>query len=312
MDEEKDKLSIATAKLYYESNYSQQEICEKLGISRPTVSRLLQYAKDKGFVRIEVVNPFEDVGELADALQKKFGLEKVFVTFAPVDKYSEIIKSITTTAAEYLDDIVGDSDIIGVSWGVTLNTLAEKLKTKNVNDVKVVQLKGGMSHSKTQTHAIETVNLFAKAYHSTPNYLHLPVVFDRKEVKDVVSEDRHIERIVQLGKDANIAVFTVGSAGVDSLLFKLGYFDEAETKMLQEKAAGDLCSRFIDENGKICDEAVNARTVGIELDDLKKKENRILVAGGDHKVGAIKAALRGGYANVLIIDQFTAKKILLA
>src|SRR5699024_6453216 len=196
-----------------------------------------------------------------EALQRKYSLEKVFVTFAPVDKYSEIIKSITRTAAEYLDEIVGDGDIIGVSWGVTLNALAEKLKVKNVSDVKVVQLKGGMSHSKTQTHAIETVNLFAKAYHSTPNYLHLPVVFDKKEVKDVVSEDRHIERIVQLGKDANIAVFTVGSAGADSLLFKLGYFDEAETKKLQTKAAGDICSRFIYENGKICDETVNARTV---------------------------------------------------
>lgn len=310
MDSEKEKLSIATAKLYYESNYSQQQICDKLGISRPTVSRLLQYAKDQGYVQIEVINPFENVDHLAEDLKEKFQLDKVFVTFAPVDKYSEIVKSITTCAAEYLDEIVNDADIIGVSWGATLNALATKINNKNVSGVQVVQLKGGMSHSKTQTHAIETVNLFARAYYSTPNYLHLPVVFDRKEVKDVVSEDRHIQRIMQLGRDANVAVFTVGSAEPDSLLFNLGYFNKEETANIQEKAVGDLCSRFIDVKGDICDETVNDRTVGIELKDLKVKEQSILVAGGNHKVEAICAALRGKYANVLVIDQFTAKKIL--
>lgn len=309
MDQEKDKLSIATAKLYYESHYSQQEICDKLGISRPTVSRLLQYAKDKGYVQIQVINPFEDENQLAEKLKEKFNLNQVFVTFAPVDKYSEIVKSITTCAAEYLDETVTDGDIIGVSWGVTLNALAQKIQSKNVTDVQVVQLKGGMSHSRTQTHAVETVNLFAQAYHSLPNYLHLPVVFDQKEVKDFVSEDRHIQRIIQLGKDTNIAVFTVGSAGSDSLLFKLGYFNETETATLQEKAVGDLCSRFIDADGNICNEAVNNRTVGIELADLKNKEQSVLVAGGDHKVNAITAALNGEYANILVTDQFTAKKL---
>lgn len=310
MDNEKDKLSIATAKLYYESNYSQQEICDKLDISRPTVSRLLQYAKDNGYVQIQIFNPFEDVNHLAEELKDKFKLNQVFVTFTPVDNYSEIVKSITTCAAEYLDETVTDGDIVGVSWGVTLNSLAEKIKSKNVSNVQVVQLKGGVSHSRTQTHAVETVNLFAQAYQSTPNYLHLPVVFDQKEVKDFVSKDRHIQRIIQLGKDTNIAIFTVGSAGSDSLLFKLGYFGKEEMKSIQAKAAGDLCSRFIDVNGDICDKAVNDRTVGIELNDLKDKEKRILVAGGNHKVEAICAALKGEYANILMTDQFTAKKLL--
>src|SRR5699024_11056005 len=196
-----------------------------------------------------------------------------------------------------------------VSCRDTLNALAQKIQSKNVTDVQVVQLKGGMSHSRTQTHAVETVNLFAQAYHSLPNYLHLPVVFDQKEVKDFVSEDRHIQRIIQLGKDTNIAVFTVGSAGSDSLLFKLGYFNETETATLQEKAVGDLSSRFIDAVGNICDEAVNNRTVWIELVDLKNKEQRVLVDSGDHKVDAITAELNGEYANILVTDQFTAKKL---
>ena len=55
MDEEKDKLSIEVAELYYQLNYSQQQIANRLEVSRPTVSRLLQYAKDKGYVQIKSI-----------------------------------------------------------------------------------------------------------------------------------------------------------------------------------------------------------------------------------------------------------------
>lgn len=47
MDHDRDRLAINAAKLYYRSEYSQQRIAEELGISRPSVSRLLQYAKDQ-------------------------------------------------------------------------------------------------------------------------------------------------------------------------------------------------------------------------------------------------------------------------
>ena len=53
-DKDKELLSIRVAELYYQLNNSQQEIASKLDISRPTVSRLLQYAKDKGYVQIKV------------------------------------------------------------------------------------------------------------------------------------------------------------------------------------------------------------------------------------------------------------------
>ena len=57
-------------------------------------------------------------------------------------------------------------------------------------------------------------------------------------------------------------------------------------------------------------EEINKRTIGIELEELKIKKRSILVAGGNRKIKAIDGALRGGYANVLIIDQHTAKELL--
>ena len=41
------QLSVEVARLYYQSDYSQQEIANKLNISRPTISRLLKYGERK-------------------------------------------------------------------------------------------------------------------------------------------------------------------------------------------------------------------------------------------------------------------------
>ena len=70
MDRDKQQLSIEAARLYYLSDYSQQEIAKQLDLSRPTVSRLLQYAKEKGYVQITVMDPFEDLNELSLLLKE--------------------------------------------------------------------------------------------------------------------------------------------------------------------------------------------------------------------------------------------------
>ena len=89
-----------------------------------------------------------------------------------------------------------------------------------------------------------------------------------------------ISNILETGKEAQVAIFTVGSVNDDALLFRLGYFTEEEKQQLKKMAVGDVCSRFIDRNGQICDENINNRTVSIELEELRKKDRSILVAGG--------------------------------
>ena len=50
--------------------------------------------------------------------------------------------------------------------------------------------------------------------------------------------------------------------------------------------------------------------ISIDLEELRKKDRSILVAGGANKTTAIHTVLSSGYANALITDQHTAKKLL--
>ncbi|MEG0678623.1 MAG: sugar-binding domain-containing protein, partial [Carnobacterium sp.] len=65
-----------------------------------------------------------------------------------------------------------------------------------------------------------------------------------------------------------------------------------------------------DSKGEVSDSTINKRTIGIDLEELKHKKKSILVAGGHRKAIAIDGALKGKYANILIIDNFAAKELL--
>lgn len=309
---DKDKLSkvIEAAKLYYLLDYNQSDIAKMLGVSRPTVSRLLQTAKSEGIVQIKIMDMSEDIENLSHQLEQKFNLKKAVVTSIPQYEDHIIKNYLGEKAALYLDEIVKDGDILGVTWGTTLYHVAIELKQKGVKDVKIVQLKGGVSHSEKHTYVSEILYLFGKAYNTNPLHLPLPAIVDHIVVKQAMEADRHIQKVLETGRQANIAVFTCGPTKSESLLFQLGYFTDGELKQIYEKAAGDICSRFFDIDGEICIEGLNDRTLGIDLEELKKKEYSILVAGGANKINGIYGALKGQYANVLITDQFTAKFLL--
>lgn len=310
VEKNKDRLCIDVAKLYYQSEFSQQQIAQQMGISRPSVSRLLQYAKEQGYVNIQIIDPVENMEELERRLAQKYGMQEVRVAYSTLNDPGEIKKYIGSKAAEYLNEISRDGDIIGVSWGTTMYNVACRLKSRPLQGAQIVQLKGGVTDGKSTTYADEILEKFAKAFSTIARYLPLPVIFGTKEVKEMVDQDRHIKRILELGRQANIAVFTVGTVKEDALLFRLGYIEAADKVKLQQIAVGDICSRFFDRAGEICNAEIDDRTVGIKLAELRDKERSILVAGGERKVEAIRAALVGQYANVLITDQYTAKALL--
>ncbi|MRH41655.1 RNA polymerase subunit sigma-70 [Aquibacillus halophilus] len=312
MERDEFKLSrvVNVAKMYYQLEYSQQAIAKELDISRPTVSRLLQEAKNRGIVQIKINDPAEDGQKLEEVIKNKYKLKDCIIVHVPVYQDEVVKEYLGKKAADYIWETVKSGDIVGATWGTTLFEIARRVKRKDVLDVKVVQLNGGVSHSESDTYASQVLNYLGKAFDTSPHFLPLPAVVDSQYVAQTIVADRHIHRVLELGKKATIALFTVGDPNEGSTLVKADYFTKQDLKVLQEKqAVGDICSRFIDIEGQLCSNDINARAIGIELEDLRRIDSTILVAGGIKKVNGIIGALTGNYANVLITDQFTAKSL---
>ncbi|MFD2131425.1 sugar-binding transcriptional regulator [Pseudogracilibacillus auburnensis] len=302
---------VKVAKLYYQLDYSQQEIAKELGISRPSVSRLLQEAKEKGVVEIKINDINEKEQKNAELIKERFGLKECMIVNAPKNDDFIIKKYLGSKGAEYLSEIVTEGDIIGLTWGTTIFEVAKNMTPKQVHNVQVVQLNGGVSHSETNTFASEIINYLGASFHTIPYFLPLPAIVERAEIKQMIVSDRHISSLLKLARKANIALFTVGDRHEDSTLNKAGYFNEVDMQTLKDKkAVGDICSRFFTINGEVCSEELNARTIGIDLHLLGEKETSVLIAGGSRKFNSIVGALNGAYANVLITDNYTAEALI--
>ncbi|GHP14706.1 deoxyribonucleoside regulator [Lentilactobacillus fungorum] len=301
--------SLQVAEMYFQDNLSQLAIAKKLGVSRPTVSRLIQYAKENGLVKIQIINPLVDSKVLAHQLEDKYDIE-CHVVPNNYGGMTTIGDSVGKYAADYLTSIVRAGDIIGIGWGNTVHAVTKQVEVQDTAGIQVVQLKGSISHSQEKTWAYESMNELARAYHTQPEYLPLPVIFDNQVTKEMVESDRHIKGILDLGKKANVALFTVGTVRSEALVFQLGYFTPKEKAQLQKSAIGDVFSRFIDRNGHIVSKQIDDRTIGIQLDDLRKKQHAILVAVGNRKVAGVHAVLKAKYANCAIVDQSLAQLLL--
>ena len=70
---------VHVAELYYEQGMSQQKIAGLLGLSRPTVSRLLEEARACGVVEIVVHAPLRKQAELSARLRRELGLRDAVV-----------------------------------------------------------------------------------------------------------------------------------------------------------------------------------------------------------------------------------------
>ncbi len=308
MWDDKDAQAIDAAKLYYNNGLSQAEVAARLGLSRPTVSKLLQHALERGFVTITIHDPREAGDILTEQLCARFQLADARVVTVPAG--GSTVTELGGAGAALLEELVADGMKVGISWGETMASVAGHLRHRPLEGVQIVQLKGGHSHSERSTKDMSTLAAFARAFDAQMLMLPLPVIFDNAATKELVISDRHIAGVLEAGASVDVAAFTVGAVEPESLALNLGYLTPEETGALMERAAGDVCSRFYTDSGDVAAPEVNARTVSIHIKDLRSRPVKVLIAGGAAKARAIRVALEMSLATHLVIDRETARRVL--
>jgi len=308
-DEER-HLMAKVADLYYLRNLTQQEIADRLGMSRPAVSRLLQRARVEGVVRIEVNPPEESHHDLARELEERFGLREAIVVAGRAESPTLTRRALGQAAARYLDRCLKGREIVGVSWGTTLSEVVHKVRARPLR-VTVVPLVGGAGQVTPGVHANDLARRLAQLYQGEVHLLHAPAVVASPEVQEALCSDPSIRRALELARRAHVALVGVGALVPSSTLVQSGYFSIRELAALRERGAvGDVCTRPYTREGLPVDDVLQRRIVAVQFDDLRRIPTVIAVAGGLEKAEAILGLLRGELVDVLVTDHVAARAIL--
>ncbi len=299
--------------MYYLSDISKMEIAERLGISRFRVSRLIDQAKQEGIVRIQVIEPINTSTEIEEQLEKRFHLRHAIVV-QPTDQSDQsIMRAIGRAASERLVGLLKDGDVLGITWGATVNEVVKALPPKVDVRLQVVQITGGMNQIAIDVNAMDLVRRVADVYQAESYVLHAPAMIRNPAARQAMINDNGIHQTIEMFDKVNVALSGIGAFTNRSIsnLMKSGYINNDELKQLrQEKVVGDVFAHFFDIGGKICDTSLEEQVIGMSAAQLKKLDYSIGVAGGTQKSLAILGALRGELINTLITDHDTACDIL--
>jgi deoxyribonucleoside regulator len=306
------QLLTKIATLYYKGGLNQQEIANRLGLSRQTTGRYLKRALDLGIVTIKIQSTLEYSVDLEYQLESIFGLSEVIVVTPPTDSEEAVKEALGSAGAAFLERRVQPGDIIGISWSSTVFQCAMQLAQTNPRNVTVVQLNGSMDRTSFSTRAEFIVERIAQAFEGKTFGLLTPMLVDDRSIKESFLRDSKIAATLQLASDAQLALFGVGNVSEQSSLYKTGYLDDAMLGRLQAAGAvGEICGRFYDRQGEICLPDFDERTIAVELKNLKSKRISAAIAAGLNKVEALLGMLRGGFCNVLITSEETAQSLLM-
>ena len=307
------RLLSKVSKLYFEEGYTQGEIVKKLNLSPSKISRLLQQAKDTGIVRISVLPPPGINSELEVKLERKYSLlEAIVVEVDEPTNTESLTRQLGVVVADYFLNTIRKGDIVGITWGTSLHRMVEALQPMEVKDIHVVQILGGLGPPESEVHATEICRRIGHLLGCQITLLNAPGIVKDEKVKEALLSDPYVQRVMDQFPQLNLAFVGIGVPTPDSVVMRDGSIltqSELE-KMFALGAVGDIALRFYNSFGvPICCD-LDRRVIGITLDQLKKIERVVGIAGGPQKFDAIKSALVGRLVNILVTDQITAMKLL--
>ncbi len=308
MTDTHETLLVRAAELYYEDNKTQDEIGRLLRLTRWKVGRMLAQAREDGIVRIEIVHPRARRSALERSLTERFGLADAVVV--PVPDGADPLARVAQAAADHLQALRPAPRTLGVSWGRTLDAIARRLPAGWASGVDVVQINGSVSLIGGSNAAATAVEIAGKGGGSA-TLLPSPAILERRETRLAIEADRTVASVLGLAGGASAYLYGAGVAGPDSILVDSGYLTSDDVaELVRRGAVGDVLGRFIDADGAIVDPALDERTVGLGLDELRAATSSIAVVAGDAKHEVARAVVASGLCTTIITDEATAHYIL--
>ncbi len=294
---------LTAAVMYYEQSASQQEIADHLGISRPSVSRLLQRARDIGIVKIEIVPPGVD-DRLVHRLQTKLGLSVLYVAPGRANE-ADPGPLLSGPCASALDAArISSGDVMVVSWGRAVYSVSRGVQ-RTIPGVIVAPAMGGNASDRPWFQPNEIVRTISNTLGGRPVYLNAPALVSQSLAEPLRAEPE-IREVVSLWDRAKVALVGVGAWPKPDPSYAAAGFPVDDLALTD--AVGDVAGWSFRLDGSIVHHSADTRVLlGLTPDQLRAIPHVICFAGSASKARAAIGAARSGLIKVLVTDAATAR-----
>lgn len=296
--------------LYYVAHNNQDEVAEKMGISRQSAQRLVSLAMRERLIKVRLDHPIARCMELAQQLMEKYELAYCEVTLSDPTSDDPAL-GIAEVAANQMERYFKSKDpiVMALGTGRELREAVKQLTPMNCPQHKVVSLVGNLAPdgSASFNDVIMRIGETIKA----PHYpMAVPVVATSSNERDIFCAQKPIKSNITLAKSADVAFVGIGEINEAPPMLTDGFITQKELDgLLAAGAIGEVVGWAFDKDGAIIKGETNSRVASVQLEQPPTCHT-IGVARGNKKLPAIQAALTGQWITGLITDESTATALL--
>lgn len=154
-DNEKRNMLASVANLYYNAEMTQNQIAERFFTSRSKISRMLKEARRLGIVEIKIKEPWERDTDIEQQFMEEFLLRDVRVIPTKETTGTLVLQKLGEVAAYYLDNLLDEHTILGMSWGNTMYHTVKAVKTSKNIPITVVPIMGAANVRKPERDSLD-------------------------------------------------------------------------------------------------------------------------------------------------------------
>lgn len=301
------KLMVEVSKLYYIEELTQQEISNKLFISRPQVSRLLSQAKEEKIVSISINDPFSEEYRVSNLIKEKFNLSHVVIVNPRTE---DTLKELAEETSRIVSSKIGHGDYVGISPGRTLSSCSKFTNIYNTKDIKFIPLLGGATFEGLDWHANNNCQRFAERMETSHMVLNAPMIVREKSLRKELMANPAIKPVFDAYENLNVIIMGIGQTTTDSSLSQIGISDEEILNANKNGAKAIVAGSFLDSEGKEVLKDLSNIFLGAKIQHLKKCPCVIAISEGTNKLEAIESTLKGGVVDIFCTTLEIGKGIL--
>lgn len=294
------------ARAYYLENQSKVEIAQRFGISRFQVARLLDEARASGVVSIEILDPRRPRSSRESHLADLLGVESVRIADAGVRAEAGFLERFGVAVLTELVERIRPGMTVGIAWSRTLDAAARTLPA--IPPCDLVQLTGAFEVPGSSTFMRMLLQL--DRHGGVATYpLYAPLVVDEPATAEDLRRQPVIAATLERANHLDLAALAIGawSAGESSV------WDEVSADLRRAcdraRVRAEFSGILVDEDGEVVHTPLDRRTIGVDLDQLRRAPQVVGFAHGPARARAVRAGVATGVFSSIVVDEDLASAL---
>ena len=299
-------LTLEVCRRFHLDGWTKSAVADHFGLSRFQVARMLERARDRGWVRIEIDTPAWVDAELGDRVRDRLGLRHAVVVRAESPGAMTRAEMASATA-RLLESVLTPDDILGLAWSRTIAAAVEHMQV--VPRVPVVQLTGALPRP-DEGSSVELVRRFASTSGGPAYIFYAPTILSDETAAKSMREQPEVAGALDRLSTVTVALVAAGgwAAGASTLYDGLPPTERAEVAGFD--VLGEISGIFIGPDGALPRPPISRRLLCPSAGELIAVPHVIAAVPGEHNAAVVRSAVASGVANSVVISQSTADDLL--